>query len=372
VKINILQGAFLPVPPIKGGAIEAVWFLLGQEFAKHGHEVTHISCIHKDLKKTETIAGVNHLRIRGSKAVKNPWLLKALELPYVLRARKVMSRADILVTHAFWAPLILPRKAFGKQYVHVGRYPKGQLRFYKKASRLQVPSTAIKDICLEQAPSLSSKIKTLPYPLTWPIPPKEGFEEKDKTVLYAGRIHPEKGVLSLCETWNRLPKEIAAGWNLRLVGPWREGEGGGGNSFKEKLVQTIKQGSNQIALCEPIFDRSKLKEVMMRASYFVYPSMAKRGETFGLSVLEAMSCGCVPVVSSLGCFQDFINHEVEGFIFKKTAGKTMSGLGNTLTHALQLNQSEFTEFSRAAWARSEDFSLEKVALGYLNDFNEIL
>ena len=166
MKINILQGAFLPVPPIKGGAIEAVWFLLGQEFAKHGHEVTHISCIHKDLKNTETIAGVNHLRIRGSKAVKNPWLLKALELPYVLRSRKVMSRADILVTHAFWAPLILPRKTFGKQYVHVGRYPKRQLRFYKKASRLQVPSNAIKDICLEQAPSLSSKIKTLHYPLT--------------------------------------------------------------------------------------------------------------------------------------------------------------------------------------------------------------
>ena len=106
-----------------------------------------------------------------------------------------MSRADILVTHAFWAPLILPRKTFGKQYVHVGRYPKRQLRFYKKASRLQVPSNAIKDICLEQAPSLSSKIKTLPYPLTWPIPPKEVFEEKDKTVLYAGRIHGERSFI---------------------------------------------------------------------------------------------------------------------------------------------------------------------------------
>ena len=372
MKINILQGAFLPVPPIKGGAIESVWFLLGQEFAKHGHEVTHISCLHEGLKNTETIAGVNHLRIRGSRAVKNPGFLKVLELPYVLRARKVMPPADILVTHAFWAPLVLPREAFGKQYVHVGRYPKGQLMLYKKASRLQVPSNAIKDICREQAPSLASKIKTLPYPLPWPIPAKVGFEEKEKTVLYAGRIHPEKGVLSLCEAWNRLPKKIAAGWNLRLVGPWREGEGGGGNSFKEKLVQTIKQGSNQIELSEPIFDRSKLKEVMMRASYFVYPSMAKRGETFGLSVLEAMSCGCVPVVSSLGCFKDFINHEVEGFIFKKTAGDKMCGLANTLTHVLQLNESEFTEFSRAAWARSQDYSLEKVALGYLNDFNEIL
>jgi hypothetical protein len=50
----------------------------------------------------------------------------------------------------------------------------------------------------------------------------------------------------------------------------------------------------------------------------------------------------------------------------------MTGLENTLSHAIQLNQSEFTEFSRAAWARSKDYSLEKVALGYLNDFNEIL
>jgi len=185
-------------------------------------------------------------------------------------------------------------------------------------------------------------------------------------------MHPEKGVLSLCETWNRLPKKLVAGWNLRLVGPWREGEGGGGTSFKEKLVQTIKQGSNQIELSEPIFDRSKLKETMMRASYFVYPSMAKRGETFGLSVLEAMSCGCVPVVSSLGCFKDFINHEFDGFIFKKTAGDALCGLANTLTDVLQLNESEFTEFSRAAWARSKDYSLEKVALEYLHDFNEIL
>jgi glycosyltransferase involved in cell wall biosynthesis len=100
--------------------------------------------------------------------------------------------------------------------------------------------------------------------------------------------------------------------------------------------------------------------------------MAKRGETFGLSVLEAMSCGCVPVVSSLGCFKDFINHEVDGFIFKKKAGDTLCGLSNTLTHVLQLNESEFTKFSRAAWARSKDYSLEKVALGYLNDFNEII
>ena len=37
MKINILQGAFLPVPPIRGGALESAWQLLAEEFVKFGH-----------------------------------------------------------------------------------------------------------------------------------------------------------------------------------------------------------------------------------------------------------------------------------------------------------------------------------------------
>ena len=143
MKINILQGAFFPVPPIKGGAIEAAWFALGKEFVEQGHEVKHISRLDHGLKNSEVVNGVNHQRIRGANAVKNPYFLKIFELPYVLRARKVTQKADILVTHTFWAPLLFPSDKLGKQYVHVGRYPKGQLQLYRKASRFQVPTSAI-------------------------------------------------------------------------------------------------------------------------------------------------------------------------------------------------------------------------------------
>ena len=37
VKINVLQGAFFPLPPT-GRVTEAAWFALGQEFVKLGHE----------------------------------------------------------------------------------------------------------------------------------------------------------------------------------------------------------------------------------------------------------------------------------------------------------------------------------------------
>ena len=58
MKITILQGAFLPVPAIRGGAIEKAWQVLGEAFAKAGHEVTHISRLCDGLPEQESIEGV--------------------------------------------------------------------------------------------------------------------------------------------------------------------------------------------------------------------------------------------------------------------------------------------------------------------------
>ena len=262
MKINILQGAFLPVPPSKGGAIESAWYSLGRKFASKGHEVTHYSCMDKGLLKTETDGGVKYVRIQGATSVSNPYLLKLLELPYVLRVRKVMTSADILVTHAFWAPILFPKVKFGKLYVHVGRYPKGQLGLYKKASRFQVPSKSIEDISKKQIPAEAYKVKTLPYPLTWHPSPKENLKYKEKVILYAGRIHPEKGVESLLQAWGKLSNEVAREWTLRIIGPWKEEQGGGGKKLRDRLVKITKTTQNKVEFLEPVFDRDTLKKEM--------------------------------------------------------------------------------------------------------------
>ena len=71
MKITILQGAFLPVPPLRGGAIEKAWQGLGEAFVQAGHEVTHISRLWGDLPPKETIRGVQHIRVRGARATQN-------------------------------------------------------------------------------------------------------------------------------------------------------------------------------------------------------------------------------------------------------------------------------------------------------------
>ncbi len=166
MKITILQGAFLPVPAIRGGAIEKAWNSLGQAFSKQGHEVTHISRLCDGLPEDEWIGKVHHLRVKGFNTVQNKWLLKFKEWFYVYRARKVLSASDILVTHTFWAPLILDPQQYGKIYVHVGRYPKGQFKLYSKASRFQVPTIAIKGAVKKKFHIGIKRFLFYPIPLT--------------------------------------------------------------------------------------------------------------------------------------------------------------------------------------------------------------
>ena len=64
MKITIVLGAFFPVPPLLGGAVEKVWFALGQEFVRQGHQVVQISRRHPDLPESEVIAGVRHARVK--------------------------------------------------------------------------------------------------------------------------------------------------------------------------------------------------------------------------------------------------------------------------------------------------------------------
>src|SRR5207253_8522157 len=137
MKITIVLGAFFPVPPVMGGAVEKVWFALSQEFARRGHEVVLVSRALPELPRSETRAGVKHLRLRGFDMPRSLVWLKFLDLLYSFNTMSVLPEADILVTNTFWLPILIRNLRRGKIYVQVARYPKGQMRFYRRAARLQ-------------------------------------------------------------------------------------------------------------------------------------------------------------------------------------------------------------------------------------------
>ena len=55
-------------------------------------------------------------------------------------------------------------------------------------------------------------------------------------------------------------------------------------------------------MVDPIFDPTQLHKEYLKARIFAY-FPRRKGRNFGLSVLEAMSAGCVPLLSRLECFR---------------------------------------------------------------------
>jgi hypothetical protein len=114
MKITIVLGAFLPVPPVMGGAIEKSWFALAQEFVSRNHDVTIISRVLPQFARHEIVDGVRHIRVRGFDMPRSLLWLKILDLFYSLRVRRALPAADILVTNTFWLPLLIRDSSRGK------------------------------------------------------------------------------------------------------------------------------------------------------------------------------------------------------------------------------------------------------------------
>jgi hypothetical protein len=88
MKITIVQGAFLPIPPVLGGAVEKMWYNLAKEFVNQGHEVIYISKRYLESSTLELDNGINHIRVKGYKTPSSLILLKILDLFYSSRALK--------------------------------------------------------------------------------------------------------------------------------------------------------------------------------------------------------------------------------------------------------------------------------------------
>ncbi|MDO6739315.1 glycosyltransferase family 4 protein [Wenyingzhuangia sp. 2_MG-2023] len=371
MKITIVQGAFLPIPAIMGGAVEKRWFLMAQEFAKQGHEVVHISKTHPGFDKKEYINGVLHIRIKGFMTPKNAILLKFYDLIYACRTLKNIQ-SDIVVTNTFWLPMLLRNKKKGAVCVDVARMPKGQMRFYKHVARLRANSSAVKNAIVEEASFLESKVKVIPNPLTFLTDNVVGVpKNKEKIILYVGRIHPEKGINILIEAFIKAEKKGLKGYQLKIIGPYKVNQGGGGDKYVEMLKKAAL-GNQNILFIDPIYDAEKLNKEYKTASIFAYPSLAEKGETFGIAPLEAMAWGCIPIVSNLDCFKDFIIAKKNGYIFDHRSESAIDEVVKYIFEIADLEKKESEMIRNNAIKVRETHSVLCISNMFLEDFKHML
>ncbi len=374
MNITIVQGAFLPVPPVAGGAVEKLWFELGREFARRGLGVTHVSRRWPGLPARNEQDGVNYTRVAGFDYPRSRGLAKLMDLIYSLRCLRAVGRADVIVTNTFFLPLLLtmlPRR--GAVYVSVHRYPQGQMKLYGRVDRLQCVSTAIADAVREQAPDVGGLVKVVPNY----VPSRLDDGEVDRTwatrsneVLFVGRVHPEKGIELLIRAFAAIDREKRAAWTLRIVGPHEAAAGGGGADFLASLKHVAADLGLPVDWTGPIYDREALDAAYRRASIFVYPSTAARGEAFPLAPLEAMAQGCPVVTSDLACFDDFVHAGTNADMFPLDSPEVAAGLGRVLA-ALMHDPARLRRYSRAGLQTVQSFTLNRVADAFVDDFAQL-
>jgi glycosyltransferase involved in cell wall biosynthesis len=369
MKIAIVQGAFLPVPTKRGGAVEKVWFALGQEFARRGHDVVHYSRLSDGLPETEIIAGVRHVRVPGANTPSSLVLLKWQDLLYTRRVARQLERADVVATNTFWAPLVFSPTRHGPLWVHVQRYPKGQMILYRRAARLQTVSKVIADAIVQQAPAYRSRVCIIPNPLPPLVAPAGNPQRDPNLVLFVGRVHPEKGLKLLLQA-ARAAQKIAPALRFRIVGPWETRFGGGGETFRAELAQLAAPLGNTVEFTGPVFDEAVLAGHFASASVFVYPSLAAKGEASPVAPLEALARGCPVVTTDLACFDDTIGSGPFAHRFDHTAADAADRFAATLAEVVA-DGMRWEAASEAAQARARLFSVDQIADLYLKGFASV-
>ena len=370
MKITIVLGAFFPVPPLMGGAVEKVWFALGQEFVRRGHTVVQISRSHPDLPARQEIEGVRHVRVPGFSQPRSILWLKCLDLLYSLRVRQILPEADILVTNTFWLPLLTRTARHGLVCVHVARGPKGQIRFYAQAARLHAVSHAIADQIIAQAPRLQVRVRVIPNALPFRMD-REVRSARERTILFVGRVHPEKGLELFLRALPHLPAEMRAAWKITIVGPHETHLGGGARPFCTNCRRWAN-GAARVSNGPQIFDPEKLAKEYRSSLVFAYPSVAETGEAFGVAPIEAMAYGCAPFVSNLACFRDYIEDGVTGFVFDQRAAEPEKCLAARLADLLGLGPEQIMRIGARARAKVAQFDVKTIAQRYLEDFSSLL
>lgn len=369
MRITVATGPLLPVPALRGGAIARMWHGLAGEFARRGHDVCIVARRFPGQPDREVAGGIRFLRTGG--IAQGRWVALDLLKGFFdsgLTARR-LPQADILVTNDFWLPVFAPRTA-GRIVVNANRAPKGQYFLYRGAARIAAASGAVRDAIALQTPTLAERIRVFPNPIDTRIMCSDDSPATPAapTLLFVGRLHPEKGVHLLAEAFARTAL-CRDGWRLRLVGPWKQSDGGGGEAYVQRLRDLLRDLPAEI--CGPQFDAVALAAEYRAATLFCYPSLAETGESFGVAPLEAMACGTPPVVSALDCFRDFIRDGETGWVFDHRAADPAGTLASALDRAME-DPARADAIAKRASRSARAFGYAEVADGYLADFERLL
>ncbi len=159
------------------------------------------------------------------------------------------------------------------------------------------------------------------------------FNKEVKTLLYAGRLLPYKGIDLICESYNLLYSQYGHFWKLKVIG---------NGPLKEELIAKFKN-IDFISFMQP----NDLHECMQDSEAFI---LASDLENWGVTVHEAAACGLPLILTkNIGAASVFLKSSVNGL---EIENRTIAGIKSTLEKFFNLTNKDLILMSN----KSKEFS----------------
>ncbi len=183
---------------------------------------------------------------------------------------------------------------------------------------------------------------------------KAGANPDKLSLLYVGRLAPEKSVDVLLEAYDRLPEELRSQTELILAGD--------GPLYKE-LTESYMDRKDIHFL--GFTEGTALTDLYAAADLFVFPSAT---ETFGNVVLEAMASGTTVIGAAAGGVQDTVKHMETGWLCQPgDAGAFAEAIATLLENDTLRNQ-----MAQAGRAYSELQTWDSIFSRLLDSYRQVV
>jgi glycosyltransferase involved in cell wall biosynthesis len=329
------------IPPTKYGGTERVVHTLTEELVRRGHEVTLFAT--GNSKTSAKLVSVYPKGLREANAMETHGFLYSMMNMGI--AYQMQDQFDIIHDHNvhFSLPTASIAKTATVATLH-GPFDKVNRPYFNNFIN-NIHLVAISKAQAKRAPELGIQnviyngLDMSDYPFS---------QKHDGYILFVGRISREKGVHFAIEAAEKL------GMSLIIAAKVDNNDM---DYFKKEIEPKL---SDQIRWIGEV-NESERNNLMVNATCMVHPT--NWPEPFGLTLIEAMGCGCPVVAFNLGSIPEIIQNEKTGFII--TPGD-IQGLMDGISKCKDINRAYCRGYAL------EHFSGKKMTDKYVDLYEQIL
>jgi len=180
----------------------------------------------------------------------------------------------------------------------------------------------------------TKKIEMVPVPVN--LEKFKPEKKKKNSFIFVGRLSKNKRVDLLLKAFT---DSGLKDWSLKIVGNDFEGLKAGLEEQARKLGV-----EKNVEFLGTVLDKN-MAALLSESEFFV---SASGYESFGISAVEAMASGCIPILSPIDSFKSFVQNEENGFIVNfhdsKKAGEKIAEIASLPAVEKNKRKSNATEY----------------------------